>query len=330
MVATKYISRPIPTISLASFPTRLPEITAQLTAAAEHEGFFSIIDHGIPTTQIEAMFAASAAFFALPDAIKATVPFSPAHNAGWEQNAQVRASTGQPDCKESYQMQFGANMAGRWLPDDQLPGFRDTSIAFMHAVQRVSEQLMVCLARGLGFADDFFVRAHDVTQSDSQSVARLLHYFEMPAATDGKEYHRAGAHTDWGFLTLLFQRAGQNGLEICPGRDASTAHGHGDVWTKVEPDPKSNTIICNIGDLLMSWSDDRFKSTFHRVKTPSEDGDCFGERYSIAYFNQPCKSVNIQGPGKKYPELTGEQFTKNAMEKNYRALLAARQERETA
>lgn len=70
----------------------------------------------------------------------------------------------------------------------------------------------------------------------------------------------------------------------------------------------------------MSWSDDRFKSTFHRVKAPSEPDDFYGERYSIAYFNQPCWDVQIQGPLKKYPMITGKEFTKNAMQRNFKAL----------
>jgi isopenicillin N synthase-like dioxygenase len=78
--------------------------------------------------------------------------------------------------------------------------------------------------------------------------------------------------------------------------------------------------VCNVGDLLMSWSDDRFKSTFHRVKAPSESDDYYGERYSIAFFNQPCKDAKIQGPLKKYPMVTGEEFTKNAMSRNYQAI----------
>jgi isopenicillin N synthase-like dioxygenase len=70
----------------------------------------------------------------------------------------------------------------------------------------------------------------------------------------------------------------------------------------------------------MSWSDDRFKSTFHRVKAPSESDDYYGERYSIAFFNQPCRDAKIQGPLKKYPMVTGEEFTKNAMSRNYQAI----------
>lgn len=331
MAGTKYIDRPIPSISLANFESRIDEITNQLVEAAEKVGFFCVVDHGISKTEIDDIFNASASFFALDDHVKKNIPFSAAHNAGWEKNAQIRPSTGAIDRKESYQMQFGENMEGRWIEESVLPGFKDTSLKFMHHVQAVSEKLMICFARGLGFADDHFVKAHDITQSDSQTVARLLHYFEAPRnATSGETYHRAGAHTDWDFLTLLFQKAGQSGLEICPGREVSTSFGYGDTWTKVDPDPDQNAIICNIGDLLMSWSDDRFKSTFHRVKAPSEEGDYYGERYSIAFFNQPLKSAKIQGPLKKYPMVTGAEFTRNAMQRNYKAVLDAQRAQEAA
>jgi isopenicillin N synthase-like dioxygenase len=132
----------------------------------------------------------------------------------------------------------------------------------MRQVQSISEKLMICFARGLGFEDDYFIKAHDVSQPDSQSVCRLLHYFETPQTPNatGEVFHRAGAHADWlvlqviswfmielsnnyrDFVTLLFQKAGQSGLEICPGREVSTSFGYGDIWTKVEPDADKNAI----------------------------------------------------------------------------------------
>lgn len=131
---------------------------------------------------------------------------------------------------------------------------------------------MLCFARGLGFADDCFVKAHDVSRPDSQTTLRLLHYFAVDKSVRVPEgYFRAGAHADWGFLTLLFQRPGQSGLEICPGREVVSDFGIGDEWTKV--DFEAGDIVCNIGDLLMSWSGDRFKSTFHRARAHrSRDG----------------------------------------------------------
>ncbi|KAF2100015.1 Clavaminate synthase-like protein [Rhizodiscina lignyota] len=318
--------RKIPKISLRDFDSRVDEITAEIVNAAENVGFFSITDHGISIEEIEDMFDNSQRFFALPSDVKATVPWSP-NNVGWEFKSQVRPSTGAADQKESYQLQYGDNMKGIWISDEYLPGFKERSLQFMHRMQEVSDRLMLCIARGLGFPDDYFVKAHDITRPDSQNVCRLLHYFETPKTADGAVWHRAGAHADWSFLTVLFQREGQSGLEICPGREAVTEFGLGDEWTKV--DLKAGEAICNIGDCLMSWSDDRFKSTFHRVKAPSEEGDFFGERYSIAYFNQPLKDVIIQGPKKKYPARTGDENNKVAMQRHFAALKAKLEEQKT-
>lgn len=166
------------------------------------------------------------------------------------------------------------------------------------------------------------------SRANAQTVLRFLHYFALdPSIPVPPDHFRAGAHADWDFLTLLFQPAGSSGLEICPGRDVVTSFGHGDSWTPISF--ARGDIVCNIGDLLMSWSDDRFKSTFHRVRAPSEPGrDWFGPRYSIAFFNQPCADAVIQGPGRKYEEVTGEEFTRRAMERNFAALRRKREELE--
>lgn len=244
MAVTGYADRTIPKIDLRDFGSRMDEITAQLVAAAETNGFFVLINHGIPLDDIEAQFCAAESFFSLPGNIKATVPFSH-KNAGWEKSSQIRPSTGQPDQKESYQMQFGANMDGLWLPEDVLPGFKEQTLRFMWNIQRLSEKLMVCFARGLGFSDDHFVKAHDVSRPNSQTVLRALHYFALdPSVPTPEGYYRAGAHADWDFLTLLFQKPGQSGLEICPGREVFTEFGAGDTWTEVEP--VEGEIVCNM------------------------------------------------------------------------------------
>ncbi|KAK4548800.1 hypothetical protein LTR36_008573 [Oleoguttula mirabilis] len=325
MGATKYANRSIPRISLADFDNRIDEITSQLVKAAETDGFFSLTDTQISISEIDAIFTTSESFFALPDDAKATVAFTH-KNVGWEKRSQVRPSTGFPDQKESYQLQFGDNMADKWIAEAALPGFKARAQIFMDKAQGVSEMLMTCFARGLGFPDDFFVKVHNITRPDCQSVLRLLHYFEVDRANGPipESFYRAGAHADWDLLTLLFQRSGESGLEICPGREVVTSFGMGDTWTKVVFNP--GDIVCNIGDLLMSWSDDRFKSTFHRVKAPSEADDYYGPRYSIAFFNQPCLDCTIQGPLKKYPTVTGAEFTKAAMDRNFGALQAKKEQ----
>ena len=150
------------------------------------------------------MFAVSESFFKLPDETKATVPWSP-QNVGWEKMAQIRPSTGEADTKESYQLQFGENMENLWIGDEEVPHFKQRSLEFMHKVQAVSEKLMVCFARGLGFEDDYFVKCHDSSMPNSQSVLRLLHYYAAPETNDGQVYHRAGAHADWVSQLRLLQ-----------------------------------------------------------------------------------------------------------------------------
>jgi isopenicillin N synthase-like dioxygenase len=100
-------------------------------------------------------------------------------------------------------MQFGENMQDLWISDSEVPGFKNQSLSFMHEVQGVSEKLMRCFARGLGFDDDYFINWHDVKQPNSQSTLRLIHYFETPETNDGVEYHRAGAHADWVCVTVF-------------------------------------------------------------------------------------------------------------------------------
>lgn len=194
---TTYAKRTIPQISLRDFDNRLDLITTQLAEAAENVGFFSIVDHGITVPEIEKMFATSERFFTLDEETKRTVPWNP-QNVGYEKMSQVRPSNGgEPDIKESYQLQFGENMKGLWMSDEHVPGFRSDSLEFMHKVQGVSEKLMRCLARALGFDEQFFIQWHDASKPDSQSTLRLLHYYATPEVNDGKVYHRAGAHADW-------------------------------------------------------------------------------------------------------------------------------------
>lgn len=86
---------------------------------------------------------------------------------------------------------------------------------------------------------------------------------------------------------------------------------------------KTGEIVINIGDMLMSWSDDLLKSNFHRVRTPTI-GENQKSRYSIAWFNQANKDVIVQGPNKKYEAMTAGEYIVQAMKRNF-ALLTEKQ-----
>ena len=248
-------------------------------------------------------------FFALPHETKARYPLGKGTNAGWEYKSQVRPSTGTPDQKESYQITL-PRMAKLWPSGDELPGFKAAMLAFERANWALGVKVLSCFAWKLGFAPDFFTDCHDPLSSEYQSTLRLLHYLPMiDAKPEDFSGWRAGAHTDFDCLTLLHQRAGQGGLQLCPGKEAAVL-----AWTDVEPLP--GVVTCNIGDMLMRWSDDKLQSTLHRVRMPRAD-EYLGPRYSLPFFCQANKDAVIQGPEKKYPPITAHDYLQQRIAANY-------------
>lgn len=86
-------------------------------------------------------------------------------------------------------------------------------------------------------------------------------------------YSYTGAHSDYGSLTLLFQKD-VGGLEVLSKTNK---------WEKVEPIP--NAIVVNTGDLMQRWTNDEFCSTIHRVAIEPQNSQ--HARYSIAFFFHP-------------------------------------------
>ncbi|TGZ80590.1 Clavaminate synthase-like protein, partial [Ascodesmis nigricans] len=306
---TTMANRKIPKISLHDFASRRAEIGRQIISAAENDGFFVLYNQASPSvSEIEEIFKYSKSFFALPHSEKSQTPHVPQLNTGWEHRSQIRPSTGVPDQKESLQLQLH-RLHLNWPSSPSLPPDWAQKVAtFALNTHNLSMQILSFFACALGFPEDFFTQAHQLGHEDAQSTLRLLHYFNA-AGNEGEV--SAGAHTDFDCLTMLFQRSGESGLEICPGREAeSCGMLREERWTPVEP--KTGEIVCNIGDMLMAWSDDRFKSLFHRVAPVR------GERFSIAWFNQANKNVIIQGPLGKYPVKTAERYLGEKLAENFR------------
>ncbi len=254
-------ARDVPRIDMSGFAARKAEIAEQVWKASTEIGFFQLVNHGIAQEQVDEAFAFAERFFALPRETKARYPLGNGTNAGWEYKSQVRPSTGTPDQKESYQITL-PRMAGLWPMGDELPGFKAAMLAFERANWALGMKALACFALKLGFHEDFFTERHDPLSSEYQSTLRLLHYMPMAnAKPEDFSGWRAGAHTDFDCLTLLHQRSGHGGLQLCPGKESAEL-----AWTDVEPLP--GVVTCNIGDMLMRWSDDKLLSTLHRVRRP--------------------------------------------------------------
>lgn len=277
--------------------------------AAVDVGFFQLSHHGIALDEVREAFAVTERFFALPDAVKTRHPLKKGLNAGWESRAQVRPSTGTPDQKESYQI-TRPHMDGLWPGEDALPGFQATMLAFEAQARAVAMRVLSCFAVKLGMPREFFAQAHDPLQASYQSTLRMLHYYAIdPAERDRMGLWRAGAHTDFDCLTLLFQRSGQGGLQLLPGKDMASQ-----AWTSITP--SDDLITCNIGDMLMRWSDDQLPSNFHRVKNPGP-GEYQGARYSLAFFAQANRDVLIESPTGKYPRVTAGDYLNQRINANF-------------
>ncbi len=307
---TETQARAIPVIDVSDFENRRSEITDALWQAATQVGFFQLKNHDLGLALVRDAFAVTEAFFALDNAQKQAFALKKGLNAGWEFMQQVRPSTGTADQKESYQITL-PHMDNLWPLQTLVPEFQRVVLEFEYKAWQLGMQVLSCFADKLGFARDFFTQAHARDSEHFQSTLRLLHYLPVAGNDEApKGIWRAGAHTDFDCLTMVFQRDGQGGLQVCPGKDASEQQ----AWSSVEP--KDELITCNIGDMLMRWSDDKLKSTLHRVRMPKPD-EYRGPRYSMAYFCQANKDMLIQGPEHKYPPITAAEYLLERIKANF-------------
>lgn len=152
----------------------------------------------------------------------------------------------------------------QWPPEALLPGFRPAVETYFAALTALGHRLLRLLALSLGLAPGFFEPAF----AAPMLALRPLHYTAEVSAP-GEGVFGAGAHTDYGCLTLL-ATDGVPGLQ---------AHLHG-RWQDVPP--LRGAFIVNLGDMLERWTNGRYRSTLHRVVNTSGR-----ERYSIAFFFEP-------------------------------------------
>lgn len=153
---------------------------------------------------------------------------------------------------------------------------------FHDLAKELHVNVMRAIAVGMGLDEAYFDRFTDV----GDNTLRLLHYPEVEKSVfkSNKLQVRAGEHTDYGSITLLFQDM-RGGLQVKSPKG-----------TFVDATPVEGSVVVNAGDLLARWSNDTIKSTLHRVVEPPapEEGDVHPARYSIAYFCNPNFSSQIE------------------------------------
>ncbi|KAH9948356.1 Clavaminate synthase-like protein [Amylocystis lapponica] len=317
----------IPLIDFSKFLTATSQAEKQHTAdeivnGFKEVGFIYLDNHGIPDDLVRHTFHKSAEFFRLPADLKSKLAWEdPRSNRGYVQLGRERVTQSAdpaeiaklrekaPDCKET--MEIGRDWdkmwKNQWPQESDAPGFKDAMLHFFKTCHELHVVIMRAIALGLNLDEMFF---EDKIHEQYHNL-RLLSY--PPIRTqmlqrDGQA--RAGAHSDYGTLTLLFQDA-VGGLEV---ENPHTKH-----FQPATPIP--GTIVVNAGDLLSRWSNDVLRSTLHRVVAPPAKSISATEgitpaRQSIAFFCNPNGGAeiaclpNCYGPGReqKYVPVTTEQY----------------------
>ncbi|CAL3966392.1 unnamed protein product [Diplocarpon coronariae] len=304
----------IPIIDFSLFlhgtPDQKTETARAILSGFQSAGFIYLINHSIPLQTVAHTFSASAAFFARPQSQKDALGWTtPEANRGYVAHGREKVSTlatkeavaaakaAAPDLKESIEIgREGADgLPNNWPSGDAAAArFKDAMLAFHDLAKGLHVSVMRAIAVGMGLEEGYFDAYTDV----GDNTLRLLHYPPAPKAVfrSNKLQVRAGEHTDYGSITLLFQDA-RGGLQV------KSPEG-----TFVDATPVAGSVVVNAGDLLARWSNDTIKSTLHRVVEPPapEEGDVHPARYSIAYFCNPNFASQIEAIEGTYGGDKGE------------------------
>jgi isopenicillin N synthase-like dioxygenase len=269
----------IPLIDMGAAET---DVVWDIHKACRDTGFFYVANHGIPDAAMAAQLDGAKHLFALPASTKHAIHFDKSsRRMGYEPMQRQTLDAGSaPDFKESF-MYLAAppanggsaidNPLNQWPAD--FADFEPQMAVYGYHVGVLGRQLMRLIALSLELPEDFFADAF----ARSSFAVRLLHYPPQSAAGANNQIG-AGAHTDWGAITILLQDDA-GGLEV---RNAAGE------WICADPIP--GALVINLGDLIRRWSNDLYHSTLHRVLNKASGRD----RYSVATFCSPDYAYRVE------------------------------------
>lgn len=299
----------IPVLDWRLFASDTEAFVADLGQAVRGSGFFLLQNHTVPGDLRARVFDMAEAFFTLPLAEKRALSIkNTPHFRGWaaQGDESLDEHSAQVDRKESFNIGFDLTPEDpRVLRGDpfrgvnvwpDVPGFRDTMLAYYEAALLLGIDIHRAFAADLGLEPEHFAPAF----RDPLAALRLLHY---PPGTGAGNEIGAGAHTDYGAITLLMTD-GEGGLQVKPRS--------GD-WTDVPHVP--GAYVVNIGDCLMRWTNDIYISTPHRVLPPRR------QRRSVAFFVEAHPDTVVAAlPGTgaaKYPPVRAADYLQSRLDATY-------------
>ena len=309
-------------------------LDAKLYDAASNVGFFALVNAPFVNKEdIDRQFEFSEKFFARARAVKEQEsPYNAKLNSGYEYKLQVRPSTQLKDEKESFQVTAKeSSMETRW-PKDMGPDFEANTREFMGKSLELAKMVIARLQRERRRRrraqggeeeeeeEEDIASKHSLwVENESQCTLRMIHYPPFDSVEEAEDqakmgYMRAGAHTDWCNVTLLYQRTefGNGGLECAanPRRDGF----ENTEWAQIDH-TNPGAITVNIGDMLSRWTNGDLLSNLHRVRMP-EGEEALKSRHSMAFFAQADESAVIRAyPGQE--SLTAKEYILGRIRSNY-------------
>jgi isopenicillin N synthase-like dioxygenase len=262
----------VPVIDISGDPRK---VAAEVGAACGELGFLTVVGHGVPDDVAERAASAAHAFFDLPEAEKRALADGepvlglPAYRP--LRSESLAASLGQKapgDLKES--LDWGPLVPGFGWPE-RPPALREAFEAYYATVSDLGTRLCGLFARALGLPDNWF---DDAFRGHSSSM-RAVNYPPPEGEVEPGQL-RAGAHTDYGCMTILRMDDAPGGLQV-QSRDGR--------WLDVEAVPGS--FVINLGDMMARWTNDRWPATLHRVAIPPADRAAASRRQTIVFFHDP-------------------------------------------
>jgi len=269
-------------------PAALEALADQVRRASECVGFFYLGGHGVPAAVVEAAFAASREFHALPREEKMRLSLNE-NNIGYlpvNQSIQ-KASTVHKATRPNYNESFfishdrgadhpdviaGTPLRGRNQWPEGHAAMRAAMVTYFKTLQGLGELMLPVLARALGMPADHFA---PFFAGEAHVNLRFLHYPPQDVSDD--EQFGQGPHTDNSFITILARTD-------VPGLAVRLPSGE---W--LAPPVIPGTFLVNLGNMMKRWSNDRFLSTPHAVL--NESGI---DRYSIAFFYSPLPTAVVE------------------------------------
>ncbi len=300
----------IPKLDLAQFTAgdaqQKAQFVSDLGQAYEEIGFVAIRNHGIPKDELSRLYASVSAFFDLPVDTKNQYDDSEGGGqrgyTGFGKEHAKGSNAG--DLKEFWHFGQFVDAQDPQLPSypankivSELPDFNESGERLYKALEQTGREMLRAIALYLDLEETYF----DARIFNGNSILRAIHY--PPITADPKDAIRAGEHEDINLITLLVG-ASADGLEVLNKK------GQYIPVTEVE-----DHIVVNVGDMLQRLTNDRLKSTTHRVVNPPKE-KWAEPRFSIPFFLHPrpevslavlSSCINEENP-KKYEDYTANQF----------------------